>query len=117
MRVDISQVDSFPTTRRLSLVDLGSFEMRPFLRKVSRKKGTISLNVIPKGGEIYIGANGYGLGPIKRLKLAEGSKRIVIDSAAGRIEKTIEVIPDKHIAYTLKINGAKATLTQKTLKK
>ncbi len=117
MRVDMSHIDAFPSTRRVSLVDFGSFEMRPFLKKISRKKGTISLKVTPKGGEIYIGANGYGVGPVKRLKLTEGSKLVIIDSAAGRVEKKIDVIPGKHVSYTLKLNGKNGTLTKKILKK
>ncbi|GEM_PF-5229731 len=117
MRVDISQADSRPISRRIALVDVGSFDMRPFLPKISRKKGTISLKVIPKGADIYIGANGYGVGPIKKLKLREGKATVVIDSATGRIEKRIEVVPDKHLSYTIKITGSDAKVSHKVLKR
>ena len=101
---NLEEKDSVPTRRHLSLEDVGTFELRPFLQKMLREKGTLTIFVEPMGPEIYVGANAYGQGPAGNLVLPEGTVKVVLDTPHGREEVAVEVIPNTHTRYTLEHN-------------
>jgi hypothetical protein len=74
-------------------------ELRPFLEPMKREKGTISVYVEPMGAQLYIGSNAYNQGPAANVELPEGPVKIVLDTAYGRKETSLEVIPKTHTKY------------------
>lgn len=111
--VELEEPDSVPMRRHIVLEDVGTFELRPFLERMKREKGTITVFVEPMGPEIYVGSNAFGQGPAGNVVLPEGTVKVVLDTAHGREEVAVEVVANTHTRYTLAHTKSGVTVTKK----
>lgn len=107
VEVELDEPDHAPQNYIIDMSEVGTFELRPYLREMKREKGTIGVRFEPAGAALYVGASGYGTGPIKRLELKEGSYPVVAEVNGARLRGTLKVEPNKHVDYVLRAqNGA-----------
>ena len=109
----LEERDSAPQQRFLSLEDVGTMELRPFLKPMKREKGFVFFTVEPMGPELYVGANAYGQGPTPKLEFPEGKISVVLDTAHGRKEVAVDVLPNAETRYVLQHNEGKVTVVKK----
>jgi serine/threonine protein kinase len=107
VEVDLDEADHAPQSYVLEMAEVGTLEIRPFLKEMKREKGFVSLSIEPAGGTLYVGANGFGTEPVIKLELKEGKYPVVVEHLGERLRGTIAVLPKEHVVYVLAVeNGA-----------
>jgi len=107
VEVELDEADHAPQSYVLEMAEVGTLEVRPFLKEMKREKGFVSITVEPAGGTLYVGANGFGTEPVNKLELKEGKYPVVVEHLGERLRGSIEVLPKTHVSYVLAIeNGA-----------
>ena len=92
-------------SERIAQLDhMGTIEFRHWLDEQAREEGTISVEVSPSGGTLYVGPNAHGEG-VSKLKLKEGSYPVVVEHLGQRLRATLDVLPKTHTDYVLTVSG------------
>lgn len=107
VEVEFDEADHAPQSYVLEMEEVGTFEVRPFLKEALREKGSVGLTLEPAGGTLYVGPNAYGTEPVKKLELKEGKHPVVVEHLGERLKGVIEVLPKEHVDYTLVISDGK----------
>ncbi len=66
VEVDLDEADRAPQSYILEMAEVGTIEVRPFLKEMKREKGSVSITLEPAGGTLYVGANGFGTEPVSK---------------------------------------------------
>jgi len=112
LQISFDEPDHAQSTRVAALDHVAVMEFRHFLQPMAREVGTISVEVQPEGGTLYIGANAHGTSASK-VKLKEGKYPVVIEHLGQRLRAVVEVEPKTHVDYVLSISGDQVSVSRK----
>jgi len=90
---------------------VGTIMIRPALESIKREKGKVSILLPKNTANVYIGNNQYDIKATRKIEMAEGKYKAVIELDDGkRVDGKFEVFPDTHTRYKAEVLNGKLRL-------